>query len=242
MYGRRHMADGEAELEQLLRRVDDAGREASGRESMDVASAQEMWRAIPQDVKQQLFAMAKEFWTARDVYLRLMVAYAYPLMLRGMTPLPALSRAAAQLGIPRRDGARGTQPGMSQTQVSQYHRRQQQRGRVPGRGFNPRVRQREAEAWSEARPTTNGEAELEQLLESMDKAIDEGIGLRRRRARAQQQATGVGTKNRHAPAEHTSNASPSKKAKHQKGQRRKGIDKGGEKGDARRPYQREYEM
>jgi DNA-directed RNA polymerase specialized sigma subunit len=36
--------------------------------------------------------------------------------------------------------------------------------------------------------------------------------------------------------EHTRNASPSKKGKHQRGRRRKKKDKGGEKGDKRRAY------
>lgn len=38
--------------------------------------------------------------------------------------------------------------------------------------------------------------------------------------------------------EHTSNQRPSNKTKHQKGQTRKQLDRGGEKGDIRRPVKR----
>ncbi|WNM24385.1 RHS repeat-associated core domain-containing protein [Demequina capsici] len=46
------------------------------------------------------------------------------------------------------------------------------------------------------------------------------------------------SKSKTSGAEHTKNKRPSTKAKHQKGQLRKGRDAGGEKGDVRRPYQR----
>ncbi|UJR19945.1 hypothetical protein I4U23_023077 [Adineta vaga] len=46
-----------------------------------------------------------------------------------------------------------------------------------------------------------------------------------------------GSRTRGGGKEHTNNARPSTKGKHEKGQTRKGNDrKGGEKGDARRPY------
>lgn len=48
----------------------------------------------------------------------------------------------------------------------------------------------------------------------------------------------VCNENKKEEAEHTKNKRPSTKEKHQKGQARKSKDKGGEKGDARRPYRR----
>jgi len=48
-----------------------------------------------------------------------------------------------------------------------------------------------------------------------------------------------GSKNRGGGKEHTKNARPSTKGKHEKGKSRKGNDKrGGEKGDKRRPYRK----
>lgn len=170
------MMRGDAELEQLLREVDRACMralrgdrlspqseqssealtnvglaQALDGESMDIDALREAWRAMPQDVKQQLFAMAKHLWQTREVNISYFIATAYMLMRGGMPMLPALRQAAVRLNIPRRS-IHDAPPGLSRMQVTQYHRRQQQRGRRPGQ--NPQLRsrlQREAE-WQDAPP------------------------------------------------------------------------------------------
>lgn len=173
---------GERELEHLLAQVDRAYEQGMGGgsgcgcsqqtvqdgeapatvqlaqaldgEAMDVSALQEAWRAMPPELKQQLFATAKQLWQTREGNIQYFIAAAYTLMLGGMSMMPALRQAAVQLNIPLRR-APAAQPGLSRVQVSQYHQRQQQRGRRPGQ--NPQMRsrlQREAEAlyeWASSR-------------------------------------------------------------------------------------------
>ncbi|HEX8723272.1 MAG TPA: hypothetical protein VF736_21825 [Pyrinomonadaceae bacterium] len=164
MYGRTY-PDGEAALEALLRQVDVAAAravpggppagadaetlaQALDGEAMDFDSLRQAWSAMPPDIKQYLFGLARQTWDARGYNLYYLVDTAFSLMRGGMAPVPALRQAALQLRIPQR---RETHPrGMSPAQVREYIRRQRQRGYHPGRP--PHVRalsQREAE-WQDS--------------------------------------------------------------------------------------------
>jgi len=114
-------------------------------EAMDFDSLRQAWSAMPPEVKQYLFGLARQTWDARGVQLTYLVAVAYSFIRGGMAPLPALRTAALQLRIPPRPQS---QPrGMSPAQVGEYHRRQLQRGHRPGQNPQTRARlQREAEA------------------------------------------------------------------------------------------------
>jgi hypothetical protein len=157
---------GESGLERLLAQVDEAidraiGAQRSARrfrrplrpgiglsegEAFDLHMIQEMWRALPRDLKSQLSARARLLWAVRGPMLwQLLGLTARFIIQRRLPPLSALQQAAQQLQLPRR----GT-PGLSDAQARQYHRRQEQRGRRPGHVSHPRTRrQREREALSE---------------------------------------------------------------------------------------------
>lgn len=83
------------------------------------------WQSIPQDQKSMLLFHARQFWAVRGPMLARLVVTAYRLMQQGIPMRVALPRAAQKLGIPSRTGV--VQPGLSTTQVKQYHRRQMQR-------------------------------------------------------------------------------------------------------------------
>jgi hypothetical protein len=152
MYRTRRVMNGEAELEQLLEQMDEAIDQAHGSqriargsrrpirpdietfdgEAFDFHTIQEMWRAIPPDLKSQLLARARQLWSVRDPLLRQLLGLtAVFIVQQRMPPLHALQRAAQQLRLPPRS-IPSSQGGMRDVQVKQYHRRQEQRGRRPG--------------------------------------------------------------------------------------------------------------
>lgn len=94
---------------------------------------------IPNDLSDQLVAHAQTIWGVRGALLQRLIATAYVLMGRGFPPMQALQIGARQLNL-RPQQVTSTRPGMSEVQVRQYHRRQQQRGRRPGQ--NPQMRGR----------------------------------------------------------------------------------------------------
>jgi hypothetical protein len=128
----------DAKLELLLKQIDEESDHlASEQEAFDVHTLSELWRTMPLDLKQQLIESAKQLWPIRGALLQRVVATAYSLIIgQGLLPLPALRQAARQLRVPQR----GTQGKLSAVQVKQYHRRQEQRGRKPGR--NPQIGRR----------------------------------------------------------------------------------------------------
>jgi hypothetical protein len=121
----------EAQLELLLTQIDRESRRLwREQEAFDVHALSDLWRSMPPDLKQQLIATARALWPLRGALLQRVVTTAYSLILQqGLTPLPALRQAARQWQVPQQ-----STPGkLSDVQVKQYHRRQEQRGRRPGR-------------------------------------------------------------------------------------------------------------
>ena len=152
--------ESEASLEhELESAATELAGEIGGPERMDpwqaTAPIREWWRALPPDVKAQIVAQARLFYQMGGAYLGpflTALARVFAQNPAGWQQAIETNRAAAtqqlavQAGRAAQLPARGAspQPGMTDTQVRDYHRRQLARGRVPGRNRHT-GRQRELE-------------------------------------------------------------------------------------------------
>jgi hypothetical protein len=144
------MHHAEAELELELE---------SAAERMDAGdvyqTVSEAWRSLPPDVKNAITSQGKQIWDLRGAYLARFLATLNAVFFQnpaGWQQMWRNNRAAAARQMAMMAGQmaglrarRVTHPpGMSPTQVRGYHRRQRQRGRIPGQNRQTR-RQREME-------------------------------------------------------------------------------------------------
>jgi hypothetical protein len=113
---------------------------------------------IPSDLAELLSKQAQSLWGVRGALLHRLLATAYVLIERGIPPMQALHIGARQLNLRSRPAA-SSRPGLSDVQVRQYHRRQQQRGRRPGQ--NPQMRSRLQREFEYELTMAAAEAEME---------------------------------------------------------------------------------
>ena len=137
-------------------------------ERMDGGALQDAWTSLPPEIKQEIQRRAVLMWQMRGGYLARFLTvlnglfaqnpagWQQALMRNRAATAQQMARLAGQMAqLPVRGAT--PPPGMSPVQVRQYHRRQQARGRVPGRNRQTRHRELELEIDIAAR-----ELELEQ--------------------------------------------------------------------------------
>ena len=100
MYRSSRTDQGEAELELLLREVDEAtGRDGGADESLEIYW--EAWEALPWYIRDWLLATAPGWWAlSAGAFRRLLLVSAGLIIWDGRSPLAALQRAAVQLRLP----------------------------------------------------------------------------------------------------------------------------------------------
>jgi hypothetical protein len=130
-----------SELELLLRRADGLAES----EIVEVAQqAHDLWDQLPDDVKEAVKSHLRAMWDIRGSALYQVQLWIAGQILRSGLSVPIAVQQAGRVFnlVPR--AARPRSPGMSTQQVRQYHGRQRQRGRIPGRAPIRRFRESEA--------------------------------------------------------------------------------------------------
>lgn len=123
--------ESELELEQML----DTVKEAS-----------DAWGQLPKDVQGQILSILRQVWEMRDEGIWPVIYWvAGQVLWSGLPVAVAVRQAGIRFNLrPRTARPRGAP--IADVRVRQYHRRQQQRGRRPGRASPRSRRLRELEA------------------------------------------------------------------------------------------------
>ncbi|HEX9370664.1 MAG TPA: peptidoglycan-binding domain-containing protein [Roseiflexaceae bacterium] len=144
----------------------------------------DLWGQLPDDIKNQIKAQVRQLWDVRGpLWLKVIQWVGFMVFRRGVPIQTAVRQAGAQFNL-RPPRPRGRSP--DDVRVRQYHRRQLQRGRVPGR--NPQMRGRGLREFEHELEAAATGAALEQFLEGEEEALYEAIQGQERRDPAGQRA------------------------------------------------------